>query len=158
VALGFLIAFGLLLVLLATQQAFEERAKAPDVLDYLLAGEGPADVGAAASAEGSADIGAQAGAAKGSEDPLGIASAGLRLVGVAQDGAVVGYVGEAELVEVMRGLDCAMRAQGWTALAADTPGILSYTRQEAAEGIPWTYVMFLCSERGRGISVVAELL
>jgi hypothetical protein len=138
------------------QQALEQREESPGTLDYLLA----ADVG-------------------GVTDPLGISSSDLELVGVSDDGKVVGYATDDDVAQTMMTLDRAMRTRGWLVLEMDTRGISSYVWQGDAADAPsgaaqtsvestrgsvgsarasGAYVLFVCSARSGGSSVVAELL
>jgi hypothetical protein len=158
VRLSFLVlgTFGCLIVFLMAQQTLEQREGSSGVLDYLLAAD---DSGAV--------------------DPLGISSSRLELVGVSNDGKVVGYATDDDVAQTMMTLDRAMRARGWLVLEMDTQGISSYVWQgyatDASAGTaqastgsargtdgltrtPGAYVLFVCNARSGGSSVVAELL
>jgi hypothetical protein len=152
-------AFVCLLVLLSVQQGLELNAATPSALDYL-------------AVEGEPLV----------EDPLGIASQNLELVGVSDNGMIVGYATDCAVSQTMVEIDKAMRSRGWSTLGMSTEGISSYVWQEKATQTPpvpqspggapvsqmsqipeasqstGTYVLFVCSERDGGSSVVAELL
>ncbi|MDR1013573.1 MAG: hypothetical protein LBL86_01150 [Coriobacteriales bacterium] len=144
--LAFLAAFGALLVLLAVQQGLERCERAPGAFDFLLA----------SGLDGGAESGA--GDSGGLDDPLGLLPAGFEIVGIAQEGAVVGYAAEGDVSQTLLCLDGVMRSQGWEALEMNAQGIASYVRKDMSADLPWVYVLFVCSECGEGTSVVAELL
>ncbi|MDR1082819.1 MAG: hypothetical protein LBL27_03000 [Coriobacteriales bacterium] len=136
--------FGAFLVILVVQQNVEAREKTTHAVDYLLDDDKTMSM---------------------SEDPLGIASRNLELVGVSNDGMVVGYAAESDVAETMMELDRAMRERGWLALGMDTQGSSSYVWQGESEQVSkggartqGAYVLFICSARSTGSSVVAELL
>jgi hypothetical protein len=106
-------------------------------------------------------------------DPLGIASQNFELVGVSDDGMIVGYATDRTVPQTMAEIDRVMRAKGWSALGMNAEGVSSYVwrREEArvpsvsqtqekapVSQIMGTFVMFVCSERDGGSSVVAEFL
>jgi hypothetical protein len=146
-----------LIALLAVQQELESRTRSPGAVDYLFATD------AALLA-----------------DPLGIASQDLELVGVSVDGKVVGYATQHDATQTMRVIDEAMCARGWALLETDAQSVASYvwhreptkssetSAQEASVSavsgqagqnrIPSASVLFICSARDGGSSVVAELL
>jgi roadblock/LC7 domain-containing protein len=126
-----LAAFGGFLVLLAVQQNREYHEGAPDTFDYLL--------------NASTDM---------PVDPLGISTQGLELVGVSDDGTVVGYASESDVAQTVAVLDQAMCARGWSMLEMDVRGVSSYVGQ----GESGAYVLFTCSARNGGASIVAQLL
>jgi hypothetical protein len=152
-------AFVCLFALLSVQQSLELNAAAPGTLDYLAAVDEPMP-----------------------SDPLNIASQSLELVGVSDDGMIVGYATDCAVPQAMAEIDKAMRAKGWSVLGMSAEGISSYVWQgdtTRASSVPpkqggapvsqmsqtpqvsqttGTYVMFVCSERDGGSSVVAEFL
>jgi hypothetical protein len=147
-ALAVLVAFCSAMAFLAVQQEAQRHAAAPSALGYLLG---------AAQDKGADGKGHADGEGSSSDDPLNIASERLELIGVAQQGAVVGYATNVDVTQTMLEIDRAMTAQGWAVFEMSSQGISSYVRQDEASGSPWAYVLFICSERGSGSSVVAEL-
>jgi hypothetical protein len=134
-------AFVCLLAFLAIQQAVTYRENAPSALSYLMdSGNNMPD------------------------DPLGIASRDMELVGVSRNGMVVGYATESDIPQSMMTIDRAMRAKGWSVLEMNAQGISSYVRQGEDVSAPQspalacTCVLFICTERNGGSSIVAELL
>ncbi|MDR1185360.1 MAG: hypothetical protein LBK67_11285 [Coriobacteriales bacterium] len=158
-ALALVAAFVCLFTLLSVQQDLELSAATPSALDYLVTVNEPR-----------------------AEDPLGITSQNLELVGVSGDGMIIGYATEYTVSQTMAEIDRAMRAKGWSTLEMSAEGISSYVWQGEAAQVPsasqmqggasvsqmpqaflapqttGAYVMFVCSERDGGSSVVAEFL
>jgi hypothetical protein len=168
VACAVTVAFVCLFVILAVQQNQAYRTTTIGALEYL------------ASASASLP-----------EDPLGISSPSLELVGVSASGMVVGYAAEGAVAQTMVEVDRTMRAKGWSVLGMSTEGISSYVWQgelhqrasdsarrgasessSSSEELPpvgvfsssgaspsaGAYVLFICSERDGGVTLVAELL
>jgi hypothetical protein len=139
--------FCCLIALLAVWQELESRERSPGAMDYLLMAE--------------AELPA---------DPLGIVSQDIELIGVSDDGKVVGYATKYNATQTMQEIDKAMCAHGWVTLETDAQSIASYvwtgesTGTGEAQGqvepkrTPGASVLFLCSTRDGGSSVVAELL
>jgi hypothetical protein len=160
-ALALAIAFVGLFVLLSVQQSRELDAATPSTLGYLMTADEPL-----------------------AADPLDIASQSLELVGVSSDGMIVGYATDCTVAQTMAKIDKAMCAKGWSALGMSAEGVSSYIWQgetvqapsmspaqgEAGAPVPQlsqgpqtsqttrAYVLFVCSERDGGSSVVAEFL
>jgi hypothetical protein len=150
VALAVSVAFACLFAFLFLQQSFERSAPEGGAFEYLVGEATPAFA-----------------------DPLGISSQSLELVGVSHDGMVVGYATDGTVAQAMAEIDRAMRMKGWSTLAMSIEGTSSYIwQEEIASGAqvspdtpllqpgrtPCAYVLFICSERDGGSSVVAELL
>jgi X-X-X-Leu-X-X-Gly heptad repeat protein len=102
-ALAILVVFCGVLVLLAVQQNREYHEEVPSAFDYLLDADSNMP-----------------------DDPLGISSPDLELLGVSDDGAIVGYATDGDISQTIALLDQAMSARGWSLLEMDTRGVVSY--------------------------------
>jgi hypothetical protein len=90
--------------------------------------------------------------------PLGLAGPQFELVGIANDGRVLGYYSSLELWDAALTVDGLLSARGWVACAGDEQGIISYTRAGVMPTGAPTYALVVYGAQGGGTSVVVELM
>lgn len=126
--------FALGFLLLGLLSLYENEADTTDASEYLLSGTELPE-----------------------EDPLSLTDslAGLELVGISEDGSIVGYTSEQSATELCQSLKDVLRPDGWSTDDANGQGVLSFYRA-ASDGAGEATLLVECLSVGQGSSLVIK--